>query len=131
MPTPSATQAAGDPHAALGCCSALPEALILPEAPSHHDQRSPTDTKPLPKAGGQLGTGQGKHWGPSLPPQDVLGVEAELGADAAGAQGDSAMCKGRWRRRDIVCPERKAEVRRESAVQGIPLVGTLGCPGVG
>lgn len=91
MPTPSATQAAGDPHAALGCCSALPE------APTHHDQRSLTNTNPPPKAGGQLGTGQGKHWGPSLPPQDVLGVEAELGADTAGAQGDSAMCEGRWR----------------------------------
>lgn len=65
---------------------------------------------------GSLGQCQQMHWGPFLPPQDVLGAEAVLGADTGGAQGDSAMSEGRWRWRDIICPETKDEVRRESAV---------------
>lgn len=50
---------------------------------------------------------QEKQWGPSLPAQDLLGAEAELGADAGGAQGDNAMGEGRWRRGDIVCQRQR------------------------
>lgn len=62
------TQAAGDSHTALWCCSALPKAPILPEAPTHHDQRSPTDSRSLLEAGGQLGTVPAEALGPLLTP---------------------------------------------------------------
>lgn len=66
MPIPSATQAAGEPHTALWCCSALPE------APTHHDQRSSTSSRPLPKAGRQLGIEPGEAGAPPYPPRMSL-----------------------------------------------------------
>ena len=74
---------------------------------------------------------------PSSPSQDVLGAEAELGADAGGAQGDDAVREGRRRRRDIVCPESGAGFSRGAARAGDPAAGHPGvpqagtCPGAG
>lgn len=44
----------------LHCCPVLPTAPLLPEAPTHHGQRSPIDPEPLPKAGRQLGAVPGE-----------------------------------------------------------------------
>ena len=132
VPTPSAIQAAGDPHIALGCCPVLPTAPLCTH-PARGTNSSWPEKSHRPRLDSSSGQYRGKaehpalSRGPFLPSQDLLGAEVELGADAGRPQGDDAVCKGRRRRRDVICPERRAGVRRGATRRGPPHWGAPGC----
>lgn len=118
--TITAVQAAGDPYIAALYCPPPPS------CPRHRPimaREVPLTQNHCPRLDGSSGQCQEKaghlppSWGPSLPSQDVLGAEVELGADVAGPQGDDTVREGRRRRRDIICPERRVGVRRGAAPQ--------------